>query len=97
MLNIGVEGADFGVAEDHEGKIAYTNLGQDLQPGDVIGNSAFGVFFSVDEARYDGDGNVIFLQLQAFDAGENITSSSFAQSDDQILICLLYTSDAAAE
>lgn len=84
MLNIGADGQDFGVAEDNVGKIAYTNLGQDLQAGDVVGNSAFGVFFSVDEARHDGDGNVIFLQLQAFDTGENITSSSFAQSDDQI-------------
>ena len=56
-----------------------------MQQGDIVGNSAFKVFFSVENPEYDGDGNVTFLQLQAFDAGENISTSSFANADDEIV------------
>lgn len=84
MLDISQPGNDFGTAEDNVGKIAYTNLGNDLQEGDVIGNSAFEVFFSVSEAQYDGDGNVTYLRLQAFNEGQNILTSSLSKSDDVI-------------
>ena len=86
MLNVGANNEiEHGTAEENVDKIIYTSLGQDLQQGDIVGNSAFKVFFSVENPQYDADGNVISLQLQAFDAGENISTSSFANADDEIV------------
>jgi|GEM_PF-5622024 len=69
------------------GLIYYSSLGTNAQPGDVIGNSSLGIFFSVSAVENNDPDNpevVTALELECFGVGQDIPSSSFAKYGEPI-------------